>query len=97
MAIEYRPSTDTGAVKAQDIYEDGVYVETRYLPPAAQNAKVRLEERMERMFLRWQRWKLTRQEAVTQGYPAAVVTALADAEEAAFANYMGVINQWRKA
>lgn len=97
MAIEYRDATGLGAVKAQDIYEDGVFVETRYLPPAAQPAKVRLEERMERMFERWQRWHLTRLEATARGYPAAVITALMDVEDAAWFNYVGVINQWRTA
>jgi len=63
--------------------------------PAA--TKEILEDRMEARYEVWQRWKATKAEAVARSLPAAVVTALTNRENAAWAAYLDVIQQWRAA
>lgn len=55
------------------------------------------ESRMLARYERWQRWKVTREEAESRTLSAAIITALTTAEDAAWAAYAQAINAWRQA
>jgi hypothetical protein len=55
------------------------------------------EARMVALYETWQRWQNTRLEAAAQGLAAAVITALKNREDAAWAAYVQVIQSWRSA
>lgn len=57
--------------------------------------KAVLEARMAGQYDRWQRWQRTRMEAQARTLPAAVVTALTAAENAAWADYLAALQVWR--
>lgn len=56
-----------------------------------------IEDRMVALYEDWQRWKTTRVEAQARSLAAAVITALTNREDAAWAKYVQSIQVWRNA
>lgn len=56
-----------------------------------------LEDRMTGLYADWLRWKTTRTEAQARSLAAAVITALTNREDAAWAAYLASIQAWRTA
>jgi hypothetical protein len=55
------------------------------------------ERSLEAPYARWRRWQATRQEAQARGMAAGVLTALQQAEDAAWGAYVQAIQRWRAA
>lgn len=77
--------------------DTGTVVRRFRAPDEQQPGKVRAEREMEEHFGDWQRWKLTREEAKARALPGAVITALTNRENAAWAAYQMAIQRWRQA
>ena len=60
-------------------------------------SKTERESRLQDPCDAWLRWKTTLAEATTRGYPAAVITALANKTNAAWDAYVAAIEAWRNA
>lgn len=56
-----------------------------------------LERRMEATYADWQRWKTTREEAQVRALAANVINAITARESAAWAEYLDILQMWRKA
>lgn len=54
-----------------------------------------LEGELERRYQVWQRWKNTHAEAVARTLSAAVITAVLNRANDAWADYLTALNQWR--
>lgn len=74
---------------------DGIAGLDASVPPAVTKAIV--EDRMVAEYEDWQRWKTTRVEAQARSLAAAVITALTNREDAAWAKYVQSIQAWRNA
>lgn len=77
-------------------------IQRRRAPDDEQSAKVRLELEMEDAYGDWQRWKNTRIEMQAR-WPSptplqqAAITAVTNRENAAWADYLNALNEWRTA
>lgn len=83
----------------RDAVSDGIVADVQGvdLRDAPTQTKAVLEARMVRQYERWQRWKLTREEAAARSLATAVVNALAGVENSAWTTYLASIQAWRSA
>lgn len=63
----------------------------------AGTTKATIEPSLQAKYEEWQRWKATAAEATARGLSAAVVTALTNKTDAAWADYVATVNAWRLA